>query len=365
MVRTPGGEVELGVPFEIELALTNNSANTLKNVRVQLEFPDNILLVDKPDEKIISRGIGDMVNGRLERETFKVVAVPGESPNYKIKSTVYYVPASISASLQRRGETEVRVKIPEASLELSAPERVFSGEDFTAEVSYKNSLTPKDNNYSLELKINHPPELRDGEKNSWSLAEIDLYEGSAALTGNIELPDETSFSLTAELVMKILGKDFPIISNTKNITVNPSPLSFRVSPGSPKEAVMPGEELVYFLRYKNNASVPLEDVVISAKLLGEMFDLATLTTNGVVDVLSGTIVWSPAQIKELEILDPNEEGQVFLTIRVKEDYPAVRQDLILKVDARIESPTVPPPLNIRRTVNLSSLEVKVVPSGSE
>ncbi|MBI2506767.1 MAG: hypothetical protein HYW00_01360, partial [Candidatus Colwellbacteria bacterium] len=158
-VELPQEEVELGVPFEIELTLANNSANALKNVRVELELPDNVLLVDKLDEKVISRGIGDMVNGRIERETFKVVAVPGESPNYKIKSIVYYTPASISANLQKRDEVEVRVRKPDASLELAVPETVFSGEEFEMKASYKNSLEPKNGNYALELKLNYPPDL--------------------------------------------------------------------------------------------------------------------------------------------------------------------------------------------------------------
>ena len=207
-VNLPKEEVALGVPFEIELTLANNSANELKNVRLEMELPANLILADKPDERIVFRGIGDMVNGRMERETFKVVAVPGENPDYKIKSAVYYIPASISASLQKRVEAEIKVKAPDVSLELSAPERIFSGEELTARASYRNSLTPENNNYSLELKINHPPELKDvlrdpapyEEGNNWRLEDTGLHEGNVTLTGNMELPDDAAFSLTAELV---------------------------------------------------------------------------------------------------------------------------------------------------------------------
>ena len=373
-VVVPQGQMELGVPFEMELTLANNSANALKNVRVQMELPDNVLFVDKPDERIIIRGIGDMVNGRVHRETFKVVAVPGEDPSYKIEAVVYYVPASISANLQRRAEAAVGVRSPDASLELSVPERIFSGEEFTANVFYRNNLEPKDGNYTLELKISHPPEAADiarspepkGEGSNWRLEETGLREGSAALRGRIELPDEATFAITAQLVMKILGKEFPVISNAKNISINPSPLAFKITLASGKQKVAPGEELTYIIQYRNNATVPLEDAVITAGLKGEMFNIGTLETNGAADLLTGTLLWSPLQIKELEILEPGEGGQVSFAIKVKEDYPAIKQTYTLEVRGRIESPTPPPPLNVNKAVNLSSLEVVVeTPSGQQ
>lgn len=372
-LKLPAEEVELGVPFEIELGLANNSANTLKNVRIELQLPENILLVDKPDEKIVFRSIGDVVNGRLERETYRVVAVPGENPNYRIKSVVYYVPASISASLQKGKEASARVRSPDSSLELTLPEQIFSSEELEARAAYKNSLEPKDGNYSLELVINYPPEFqvssRDpepkGENMSWRLDDLGLREGVAALKGDIELSDEASFSLTAKLVMRILGKEYPVISNTKNISINPSPLAFRVSLVNPRETVEPGEELTYLLQYRNNTNVPLEDAIISAALKGDMFDVATLETNGAADLLNQALIWSPSQIKELEILDPGEGGQVSFAVKVKGSYPGGNENQVLRVNARIESPTVPPPLNLKKTVNLSSLETKVAPPGSQ
>jgi hypothetical protein len=156
-IQLPDGEVELGEPFDMEITLANNSANALRNVRLELHLPEGLLLADKPDEKIISRGIGDMGNGRLHRETVKVVAVPGENPNYTAKLVAYYVPASISANLQKTEERETRVRKPNASLELGAPERIFSNEELEIKTSYKNELEPEDGNYSLELKLNYPP----------------------------------------------------------------------------------------------------------------------------------------------------------------------------------------------------------------
>lgn len=366
-IKLPDSEIELGKPFDMEITLANNSANALRNVRLELHLPDGLLLADNPDEKVISRGIGDMVNGRLHRESLKVIAVPGENPNYKAKLVVYYAPASISANLQKTKEEEVRVKKPDASLELNVPDNTFSNEDLEIKASYKNQLEPESGNYSLELKLNYPPDFnimsRDpepkGENNNWRFEDTGLREGSVVAHGSIELPDDSNFSITAELVMRILGKEYPVISVTKNIAVNPSPLAFRIGLGSAKEAVGPGEELTYFIQYKNNANVSLEDAVVSAHLTGEMFDIGTLETNGAADLLNNTLVWSPAQTKALEILEPGEEGQVSFTVRVKDDYPTQGKNFTLKVDAKIESPTVPPPLNINKTVNFGAVETKV------
>ncbi len=368
-INLPKEEVELGVPFEIEIALANNSANDLKNVRLETELPANLILADKPEERIISRGIGDMVNGRTHREVFKVVALPGENPNYKIKATAYYVPASISASLQKSKEIEVRIRQPDVSIELNVPERVFSGEEFEIKTAYKNGLEPRDDNYKLEFKINYPPDFHvagrnpepKGENSNWRLEDVGFREGAPALKGAIELPDAANFSVRAELVMRILGKEYPVLSVTKNIAIDPSPLAFRIGLGTAKEVVEPGEELTYFLQYRNNANIPLEDAVVKVKLDGEMFDMGTLETSGAADLLANTLLWSPAQIKELAILEPGEEGQVSFTVKVRDNYPTAGQNknFTLKVDARIESPTLPPPLNAGKTVNVSVLETKV------
>src|SRR3972149_9317074 len=57
-LKLPDSAVELGKPFDMEITLANNSANALKNVRLELHLPDGLLLADNPDEKVISRGIG-------------------------------------------------------------------------------------------------------------------------------------------------------------------------------------------------------------------------------------------------------------------------------------------------------------------
>ena len=103
-------------------------------------------------------------------------------------------------------------------------------------------------------------------------------------------------------------------------------------------------------------------MIISAQLVGDMFDLTTLNTNGSLRSFDKTIIWNVANTPSLAVISPGASGKVEFRIDAKDVYPIKRlsdKNFILKVNAVIESPTVPQFVAAAKTISITSQEAKV------
>jgi len=94
----------------------------------------------------------------------------------------------------------------------------------------------------------------------------------------------------------------------------------------------------------------------------EIVLVSTLQANGSLNSLTNTISWNPANEQELSIVEPGEEGNLSLEVRLKDDFPIRRlsdKNFTLRVEGQIESPTVPEGISASKTVSLSSIETKI------
>jgi len=371
-VKVPDGEVEIGTPFDVEVIFTNNTGNTLGNVRLSFNFTKDLVSREDGSSSIETRELGEISDGRVHRETFQVVAIPSQDPDYKTSVTALYAPVALVAEFKKSKEVDVRVKKPDYGLDLQVPARVFSGEEFNIKASYeRDDEVPK--LAEFEVHIDYPqdfkvvssnPEETDMASDGVRFRNIDKDEdeGEVSVRGKVELPDSTNFSVIARLVMRIFGEEHTFVSETKNVIVEPSPLTFQVLLGDREEIVRPGEEIIYVLLYRNNTSVDLQDVIVRAQLIGDMFDTDTLETDARFSSFNNTLTWDSRNFDELEKLGAGQDGQLSFKIKVRERHPIRKlndKDFTLVVDARIESPTVPFLIDADKTLNTSRLESKV------
>ncbi len=148
----PQEEIKAGDTFNLEVKVTNRSRNDLGNVRVRLELPPDLILADASDKQSIEQAISEIKKKDAGTRSFRIIAAPALDPDYHVKATVYYTPASVSSELKESEEQELRVKQPDFELNLDSPDNVFPGEEFNLAVTYKNhepDATPE-----VFLKIN-------------------------------------------------------------------------------------------------------------------------------------------------------------------------------------------------------------------
>ncbi len=368
-IEPPGKEVKIGVPFDINVRFANDSQNTLGNVRVAFELPQNIISIDGK-EGVITKELGDISSGGVHQESFSVIATPAENPEYTIHATAFYSPASLVAEFRKKAEMGINVERPDFDLTLQAPEKIFPSEEFEAKVLYErrdeteglpdiilNLKTPQG---FQRLEADPTPETSD---NKWILGKVERGEKKyIIIRGKVGPSSDTSFDIAAELAMKILDEEYPFIVRTQTVAVEPSPLSFQLALADHGDIVQSGEQLRFIVSYRNNTEVDMQDVVIRAQLIGEMFDISSLETGARFNNLTNTIMWSSGDFEELRRLSAGAQGQMTFSIGVKDEYPIERlsdKNFTLKVGAEIESPTVPYLINAEKTVNTSSIEMKV------
>ncbi len=358
---------KIGEPFDISANFINNSVNTVKGVRVTLKAPGGVVFFDS-ESNFEEREVGDIKSGGVHPESFKVVLVPkkdGDSLDRKFMATVSYSPESVVARFEKSEELDVKGFDSAIIASIKSPEKVFSGEEFENTFEYDK---PKDESLKINLKMEYPPSFTytssSPSANSDGVWKLNNPKGKIVIRGKVDLPDGQIFTMKSNLVASILGKEYIIASSNRDVQVSQSPLSLNISlPDSSKVAYYPGETLDYTVSYRNNTQVALQDIILKAQLIGTIYDFTFLNVNGgSFNSLNNTISWNSANIADFKSLTAGASGVINFSIKLKQDYPIKRlndKNFTLKVNGKIESPTVPYLISASKTINSQALETKV------
>jgi len=365
-------EVPLGRPFEVNVGFANQSDKILKDAKVSLSLPDGISFLGAPvDQRNEARTAGDIGIGSMSRETFSLIVLKDPQSVKKIRAALSYAGIGGRSRFERNEDFELAVGNPAVQIDLRVPEKVFSGEEFETLVTYKNTSDIDFSN--LELRVDFPPTFSfksstvkpDIGNSLWRIgALLKGSEGEFAVRGNIIGPEKSFFEVKANLTTSFLGKTYAIDTKAASLAISPSPLALTVLVnGSTDFVARPGDLLRYELRFTNNTDVGLRDVVLRAKLVGEMFDFITIDAPQVFfSSLTNTLTWNAANSPQLAVLEPGASGSVNFIVRLKSQYPIRRlndKNFELKLGAQIESPTVPAFIGAEKTISMSDLIVKV------
>ncbi len=364
-VSASPGEPKVGVPFDLKVDFANNSRNSVKDVRLQLNLPNGAVLIPNGDDAVKARNLGEIKSGGLQSEIFRVLGVPAEGNDREFTVTASYSSEGLVARFEKKTKFTVRLADTGVSLSLKAPNKVFSGEEFETIAEYKK---PENEFPGLRLEFNYPetfvlmPSSPDPDVRN-QIWNIKKNEGKIIVRGKVDLPDESVFTIKATLVTKLQDKDYQLTSSSADIAISKSPLSLNISlsDGS-SPAYYPGEDLNYTLNFRNNTEVALQALTLRAQLLGAMYDFQSLKSGGSFSNVNNTIIWDSRNISDLKSLGPGESRNINFSIKLKPDYPIRRlndKNFALKVKARAESPTVPYLVNADKTVSSAVLESKV------
>jgi hypothetical protein len=367
----PIEQISLGVPFRFGVNISNDSNSILQDVKLTITLPEGIVFVGSSPEKTTDyKNLGNLGVGSLTKEEFKLMAISGEKTIKKIKTSVNYLPSAIGSRFEKSTEVNLNLGRAAISLDLAMPKKVFSGEEFEIRVSAKNVSAVDFSD--LILKIEYPPTFSfrdstlkpDFDNNTWELGGLlKNSETSLSIFGNVIGPDNAFFDFKADLETDFLGISYLIGSLSGVVSISPSPLSIAINLNEdPDYITVFDDELNYALTYTNNTDIGLKDVVITAQLIGEMFDFRTLITDASFRSSDQTLIWNAANTPSLALLSPGDSGLIEFRLKTKSNYPIKRlsdKDFVLKIDSRIESPTVPYYVTAEKTVGLAKLETKV------
>lgn len=364
-------EVFLGVPITIAVSYANNGQSILRDAKVSLNLPEGISFVNaSPDQRVEARNIGDLGVGSMGKEEFQVIALQNPQSVQGLSASIDYIASKLGSRFERDASADLTVNEPAIRVSLSAPEKVLSGEEFQVALSYENI-----SNYDfsdIEVRLDYPPTF--SFKNSsvpptegnylWRLGDLRSgSKGELIIKGSAMGKADSFLEIKSVLSTSLSGRRYTLEDKSARLSISPSSLPLQISVNNQTDYIAgPGEQLAYTISYENNKNVNFRDVVLRARLIGEMYNLQNISSNGFFSSVDNTLTWNAANTSGFANLGPGESGSVTFTVGVKNDYPIKRlndKNFILKVSAQIESPTVPPNVAAQKTTSLADLESKV------
>lgn len=362
---------QIARPFDITVDMENRSQATLRDAKIFVKLPDGVIGIGNDiDRQTIEEAIGDMRPGEVVERTYTVVVVKDEQSTKKLDVNFSYLPQNINTRFEREETLEVHIKEPAIALDFATPQKVFSTENFDIGMRYRNISDIEFKDLKIKLLVPEKVALKstsinpDVDATTWKVATLapqaeNLISAKAAFEG----AHQEFFELRAQVIASINGQEYVINEKTANLEIAPSPLSLEIiANNNPNYIAQPAEAIAYTLRYRNNTEVALNDVIVKAKLKGEMYDLTTVQSRGSFDSVTNTLMWNASGIPELKLIEPGREGSVDFVVQTKQVYPIKRmfdKNFTLRIDGEINSPTVPYNVASDKTIGFASNETKV------
>lgn len=362
--------VQAGVPFELKVTVTNESSALLKDTQIVVNLPSEFVFAGTGKEVFQNRRLGDLEGGQIKPETFSIIPMTEADIIKQVRVVVSYVPGNLSSRFEKVTTKDVVVGEPGALLDLIPPAQVFGGETFETEVTYRNNSATALK--AAELRIFYPngftfvssePKTSEIGTNVWSLGDIPVGgEGRIKFKGSLMGQSGATFEFKLNLSADVTGGVYTVSEKNATVSLAASPLSLTITANdNPGLIASPSQLLVYKIAYVNNTETALQDVVIKARLDGEMFDLKTLKSSGALDS-ANTITWNASRSEGLKLLPPGGSGVVEFQVFTKQQYPITRlssKNFLLKVTGEINSPTVPRGVSATKTSASATLQNKV------
>jgi len=364
--------MQTGIPVEVAVNMNNDSGSELKDAQVSLSLPDGVIFVGVPGRRTVeNQRIGALPEHKLTKTVFTIMATGIQNTIVELKAEVSYVPGALSSRFAKSATTKVVIGEPGIEVSVAPPVKVFGGEEFTTDINYRNVSTF--NFDSAQLKLIYPAgfsfksatvQPSDVNNSIWEIGSLPAGgEGILSIKGSVSGQDGENFDIRA-LIAAAVGEGFYDVANqVSTVGLAPAPLSIRVDVLPSREAVFSlAEQVRYRLTYTNNTQTALKDVIVQAKIIGEMFDLRTLQSSGVLRSSDNTIVWNASRVPDFTLLAPNASGVLDFLIQTKAAYPITRlgsKNYSLIVRAQIESPTVPANVAAGKTLGVSELNSKI------
>ncbi len=366
-------ETLIGVPFDLLINFDNNSNNILFDSKLSINLPDDSTLTgDDFSKRIIVKDLGDLGIGTSIQEEFSIIILGEEQTVKHFNATLSYsLKSTLGARFEKNKAIEVVVREPGIKLDLITPQKVLNNEEFEIEIHYDNISEIDFSN--LELELTYPPNFTFKESSIqpmfgnriWNLGDlVKNFKGSFTVKGSIIGSELSFFEIKSGLKISFLGQEYSISEKSASLNIASSPLSLAIKVNEQTNYLAaPGDSLRYFINYRNNTDVGLSDIIVKAQLVGEMFDFSTLETQAFFSSLDNTLTWNTANTSELRLLEAGASGSLGFQIKLKFGYPIKRlsdKNFVLKIQAEVNSPTVPYYVAAEKIVGIANFETQVI-----
>ncbi|MFZ2193221.1 MAG: hypothetical protein WAV31_03180, partial [Candidatus Moraniibacteriota bacterium] len=369
-------DVNSGNLVTYEIKYKNENRASLKNVKFKLSYPEYFKPEENPDFKIegTTLSVYEMgtISGNAEGKlTFKGKAYSPKGNLIKIQADLIYTPSTVSTEFASTDQVPVNIISSPITLGILAPQDISSGDEINYVINYKNDGATEFSN--IRIKVDYPsgfslseanPKTSEGD-NIWYLGNLAAGQsGKIVVTGRLEGGFDYVGVLNVAIGENNNGAfvSYNVENAETRIAASPLTLSQTVN-GSREFIVEQGGKLIFEIKYKNEGTIGLRDVIVTEKLDGAILDYTKLKfEGGSFDASSNTVTWKAVDYKELKNLNPGQSGIIRFTAEIKTFIPLENTDdknFIISSLAKIDSPDIPTPVNSNKIIASNTIELKL------
>jgi uncharacterized repeat protein (TIGR01451 family) len=371
-------EIRSGDLLTYKLLIKNENRASLKNAVLKINYPEELIVQkanfmrDGPSGSFyIDVGNINSFETRDFELKFNVFSPYGNQPY--LKAELSYQPDNFSSEFVKTNNHLFDIKGAVVSFSLISPNEAASGElvKFIG-VLTNNSVNDFDNlilemEYSDDFEFESSGlEMIDGENNKFKITNLKAGEKR-------EVEVVGSFVGQTNSVKRMVGK-IGVLGEDRNLSeislaeesikIIPSRVALEqeiISGVDEDLTVKAGDTVRYRIKFKNNSSSPLLDLILKESLEGSLIDESSVqATNGYYNLDSKEIVWKASDVPVLKKLNPGEEGVVEFQYMVKENFvPEDEDNQALKSQVKISSSNVDVSLLHNKEINSESKILKV------
>ena len=369
-------DVKSGNLVTYEIKYKNENRANLKNVKLKLSYPEYFRPEGNPESKVegTTLSVFDLgsIKGKAEGKiSFNGKAYSPKGNLIKIQAELVYTPSTVNTEFTSTDQVPVNIISSPITLGILAPQSVSSGDEINYVINYKNDGATEFSN--IRIKVDYPrgftltnTEPKTSESNNiWYLGNLSAGQsGKIVVTGRLEgkWDDIGLFNVAIGENNNGTFVSYNVENAETRVAASPLTISQTVN-GSREFLVDQGGKLAFEIKYKNEGTIGLRDVIVTEKLDGVILDYAKLNfKGGSYDSSSNTITWKAADYEELKNLGPGQGGIIRFAAEIKDFIPIKSGDdknFTISSLAKIDSPDVPTPVNSNKIIASNQIELKL------
>ncbi len=364
-------QVTSGELVTYKVLIDNKSAVDIDNTRLDFIYPrDAVVLKDNTAELASKESIslGTIPKQTSRTQTFSAIIV-GDQGNVKTaRAVLTYRPRDLTSDFQSSAEFATTISHTAVPITVTAPPTVVDGQKLQYIIDYRNQSTETFNDLRLVIGLSddfsatkYEPRFdentSDGQINSKTWLIPTLEPGARSriiIEGIIHGNEREQKTITAVLQKKITTEtgeqyvDFERSQSDSLITIPFIVLSANINDQQDYVAHV-NDTLRYKITVRNDSEYDLNDLKLTAKLVGDMYDLSTVNSEGYFDSRESTVIWDTSSIPQLGSLETQRSVTIPFSVKLKSAFRnggSGISDSLVQVRLHIETTNIPNNLSL-------------------
>src|SRR3989344_1784428 len=320
-----GDEVVYKVHYE------NKTKTVLRHLKFSFNYPQNSVII-KDGQIVTDNGNvqtidePDLAPGASKDEEFHSFLV-GDKGNIKVAFVkLEFDAGNLKATFEKSAQISTTISDVPISLTFVGPPTSVTGQAVTYLLDYRNQSA--DDISGLRFTLIYPdgfkvtkvsPSATTGNT-IWNLPLVKKGAGARIMIQGTLTGREGDSKAFNALLQRNINGTYVDYEKTGVTTVISSPL-LKISTtinGSADYISHAGDTLQYSINYTNASNFTFIGLTLTAKLIGGMYDLASLNTHGgFYDSSNNTINWNSTVIPAFDSLAPRAIGTVVFSVKLK------------------------------------------------